>query len=143
MYTPHTYELLKIKQDKELEEFLRSEICCQNFINQDLTFLQPSVVHTPQPKENKTLPEKNITEIFPIEIPENNPPQEQDIDLQQSSAAEAIYNQNLSTYAVAPIQLVEPVVGLTPEEQWKKEEDPNLTLGLISCEGHINTPSKP
>ena len=50
---PHIYEPPKIKQDKELEEFLRGEICCQNFINQDLRFLQPSVIHTPQPKENK------------------------------------------------------------------------------------------
>ena len=45
---------------------------------------------------------------------------------------------------MAPIQPVEPVVGLTPEEQHKKEEDPNLTLiellGLTPCEGHINTP---
>ena len=36
-----------------------------------------------------------------------------------------------------------PVVGLTPEEQFRKEEDPNLTLdellGLSSCKGHIST----
>ena len=39
---------------------------------------------------------------------------------------------------------MEPVVGLTPEEQCKKEEDSDLTLiellGLTPCEGHINTP---
>ena len=39
---------------------------------------------------------------------------------------------------------MEPVVGLTPEEECKKEEDPNLTLiellGLTPCEGYINTP---
>ena len=39
---------------------------------------------------------------------------------------------------------VEPVIGLTPEEQCRKEEDPDLTLdkrvGLSSCEDHINTP---
>ena len=29
----------KVQHDKQLEEFLRGEICCQNFINQDLTFL--------------------------------------------------------------------------------------------------------
>ena len=43
-----------------------------------------------------------------------------------------------------PIQLVEPVVGLTPKEQQKKEEDPDLTLiellGLTPCKGHITTP---
>ena len=39
---------------------------------------------------------------------------------------------------------MEPVVDLTPEEQCKKEEDPDLTLiellGLTPCEGHITTP---
>ena len=44
----------------------------------------------------------------------------------------------------APIQLVEPVIGLTTEEQWQREEDPNLTLdellGLSSCEDHVSTP---
>ena len=44
----------------------------------------------------------------------------------------------------APIQPVEPVVGLTPEEQCRKEEDPHLTLdellGLSSCGNHISTP---
>ena len=43
----------------------------------------------------------------------------------------------------APIQPVEPVMGLTPEEQCGREEDPNLTLnellGLSSCEDHIST----
>ena len=124
---PHFYEPLKCKQDIKLQEFLRGEIHCQNFINQDLSFLQPSVIHAPQPKENHTLPERNITEISPIKIPENNPSQEQDIDIQQPSAVETIYNRSRSMDAVAPIQLVEPIIGLPPEEQWKKE-DPNLIL---------------
>ena len=72
----HIYEPPKIKQDKELEEFLRGEIRCQNFINQDLTFLQPSVIHTPQQKENKTVVERNTTEISSTEIPENSSVQE-------------------------------------------------------------------
>ena len=45
---------------------------------------------------------------------------------------------------MAPIQPVELVVGLTLEEQCKKEEDPDLTLiehlGLTPCEGRITTP---
>ena len=44
----------------------------------------------------------------------------------------------------APIQPVESVIGLTPEEQCRREEDLNLTLdellGLSSCEDHISTP---
>ena len=91
---PHIYKLPKCKQDKELQEFLRGEIRCQNFINQDLSFLQPSVIQAPQPKENHTLPGRKITETSPIEIPENNPSQEQDIDLQQPSAVETIYNRS-------------------------------------------------
>ena len=41
---------------------------------------------------------------------------------------------------------MEPVVGLTPEEQCRKEEDPDLTLiellGLTSYEEHITMPSQ-
>ena len=41
------------------------------------------------------------------------------------------------------IQPVEPIMGLTEEEQRQREEDPNLTineiLGLCPCEGHITT----
>ena len=43
-----------------------------------------------------------------------------------------------------PIQPVEPVIGLTEEEQRQREEDPTLTinelLGLSSCEVHVTTP---
>ena len=39
---------------------------------------------------------------------------------------------------------MKPVVGLTPQEQHRKEEDPDLTLtellGLTPCEEHITTP---
>ena len=53
-----------------------------------------------------------------------------------------LYDRSQANNAVAPIQPVEPVVGLTPEEQ-HKNEDPNLTLiellGLTPCEGHITT----
>ena len=44
----------------------------------------------------------------------------------------------------SPIQPVEPIIGLTTEEQRCREKDPNLTinelLGLSSCEGHVTTP---
>ena len=39
---------------------------------------------------------------------------------------------------------MEPVIGLTTEEQSRREEDPNLTLeellGFSSCEEHVNMP---
>ena len=59
-------------------------------------------------------------------------------------SAEALYDRNRVNNTAAAIQPVEPVVDLTPEEQCKKEEDPDLTLiellGLTPCEGHITTP---
>ena len=46
----------------------------------------------------------------------------------------------------AQIEPVEPVIGLTTEEQRQREEDPNLTLnellGHSSCKGHVNTPQQ-
>ena len=86
------YDLPKIQQDKQLEKFLRGKIHCQNFINQDLTFLQPSVIHLSQPKENNTLPERNTIAVPPIETQENNPPQKQDINFKQAFVAEALYD---------------------------------------------------
>ena len=40
------------------------------------------------------LPERNTIEVSPIEILENNPPQEQDRNLQQFLAAEALYDRS-------------------------------------------------
>ena len=141
---PCIYEPPKIQQDKQLEEFLRGEICCQNFINQDLTFLQPSVIYAPHPKENKTSSQGNTIERPSIETIENSPLHEQNKDSLVTLPAEALYDRSRSINTVALIQLIKPVIGLTPEEQRKKEEDLNLTLiellGLTPCEGHINTP---
>ena len=57
---------------------------------------------------------------------------------------EAIYDRNRGNNRTAPIQPVEPVVGLASKEQSRREEDPDLTLdellGLIPCEQHITTP---
>ena len=95
-------------------------------------------------QENKTLSKGNTIEISPIEIIENNPPHEQDRNFQQTLPAEALYDRSQSINTSAPIQPVKPVMGLTPKEQCKKAEDPNLTLiellGLTPCEGHIHTP---
>ena len=58
--------------------------------------------------------------------------------------AEVLYDRSQSSNTMVPIQPVEPIVGLTLEEQHKKEEDPDLTLiellGLTPCKGHITTP---
>ena len=91
---PHIYDPPKVQQDKQLEEFLRGEICCQNFINQDLTFLQPSVIHASQPKEDSILPERNTIAVPPIATQENNPPQEQDTNSPQVLPAEVLYDRS-------------------------------------------------
>ena len=113
---PHIHDLLKVQQDKQLEEFLRGEICCQNFINQDLTFSQPSAIHVSQPKEDSILPEKNTIAVPPITTQENNSPQEQDANSPQVLPAEVLYDRSRTNNTAAPIQPVEPVVGLTPKE---------------------------
>ena len=125
---PCICQLPKVQQDKQLEEFLRGEIHCQNFINQDLTFLQLSVIHASQSKKDSIFPEKNKIAIPPTAIQENNLSQEQDATSPQVSPGEALYDRSQANNTIGPIQPVEPVVGLTPEEQCRKEEDPDLTL---------------
>ena len=62
---------------------------------------------------------------------------------QQASALDMIYDRNHSTNPAAPIQPVDPVLGLTPKEQEKRTEDPKLTLtellGLTPCTGYVQT----
>ena len=141
---PHIYDPPKIQNDKQLEEVLRGEIHCQNFINQDLTFLQPSVIHASQLKEESISPEKNTIAVPLIVTQENNLSHEQDTNSIQVLTAEVLYDRSQANITAAPIQSVEPVVGFTPEEQCKKEEGPNMTLiellGYTPCEGHITIP---
>ena len=87
----------------------------------------------------------NNTIAVPLITPqENNSAQEQDTNSSQVLPAEVLYDRNRANNIAAPNQPVEPVVGLTPEVQHKKGEDPDLTLiellGLTPCEGHITTP---
>ena len=100
----YIYDLLKVQQDKQLEEFLRGEIHCQNFINQDLTFLQLSVIHMSHPKEDSILPERNTITVPPIATQENNSPQEQDTNSPQVSLGEVLYDRSQVNNTAAPIQ---------------------------------------
>ena len=88
--------------------------------------------------------ENNTIAIPQTAIQENNLPQEQNKNSPHVSPAEVLYDRCQTNNTTAPIQPVEPVVGLTPQEQCRKEEDRNLTLtellGLIPCEEHITTP---
>ena len=134
----------EVQQDKCFQEFLRGEIHCQNFINQDLTFLQPPVLHVTHPKEDSILPEVITTEVPSIAPQESNSHQEWNANSSPVSSIEVLYDRNRGNNRTAPIQLVEPVVVLTSVEQSRREEDPDLTLdellGLIPCEQHITTP---
>ena len=66
-----------------------------------------------------------------------------DDSVQQASAVDTIYDRTWSAKPTTAIQPIEPVIGLTPEEQHKRKEDPKLTLtellGLTLCAAHAQT----
>ena len=140
---PYIFDPPKVQWDKCFQEFLRGEIQCQNFINQDITFLQPSALYATLPEEN-SIPEAITTEVSSCTHQVSDFNQEQNSDCSPVPPVEAIYDRNRGNNKIALIQPVEPVVGLTSEEQSRREEDPDLTLdellGLIPCEQHITTP---
>ena len=125
---------------------------CHNFINQDLTFLQPSTIyHVTDANDNQYIA-SDSTDAFILTVIENDQSQEVDSTPTFTSVA-ALPEDFVSTdydhtpiqsVEPSPIQPVEPVIGLTAEEQRHREEDPNLTinelLGISSCEGHVTTP---
>ena len=86
----------------------------------------------------------NTIAIPPTATQENNSPLEQNEHSPQVLPAEVLYDRSWANNTAAPIQQVEPVVGLTPQEQCRKEEDPDMTLtellGFTPCEEHITTP---
>ena len=139
-------------QDEQFQEFLIGKECCCNFINQDLTFLQPSTVYETTELDNSISRASDSTDVSVNTIQENNQPQEEDTNSRHSSLTALSYDSTsidnspvpVQPVEPAPIQPVEPVIGLTTEEQHQREEDPNLTqdelLGLSSCEDHISTP---
>ena len=95
--TLHVSETPRLYRDKRLEEFLIGEIHCRNFINQDLTFLQPSTIYKTTTQEDSILPDPN-----PIEVPlntsqETNQPQEEDNNPSQASLVELFYNSSHTT----------------------------------------------
>ena len=123
-------------RDQQLQEFLIGEEHCCNFINQDLTFLQPSTVYETTELDGSISSASNSTEISVITVQENNEPQEEDSNSPYSSLTGLSYDSTrtdntqapVQPVGPAPIQPVEPVIGLTTEEQCQREEDPNLTL---------------
>ena len=102
--------------------------------------------------EDSISSESNSTEVSLNMVQEINQPQEEGSNSMHSSLAELFYDSTRIANRPAPIQPVEPapiqpvgpVMGLTPQEQHRREKDPNQTLdellGLSSCEDHISTP---
>ena len=142
--TLHTSEAPILYQDQQLQEFLISEECCHKFITQDLTFLQPSTVYEMTVSDDSLSTASDSTDASVITVQENNPSQEVNSNssptLSIALSDDPISMDNNST----PVQLVEPVIGLTTEEQRRNVEDHNHTLeellGLSSCEVHISMP---
>ena len=126
-----------LHRDKQLQEFLIGEEHCRNFINQDLTFLQPSTVYEATTQEGTIPLESNQTDVPLNTSQQFNQPQEEDNNPPHPSLAELFYDSTRIANRPTPIQPVEPVIGLTPEEQRRREEDPNLTLDELANKGLI------
>ena len=71
--TFHILEALIFYQDQQLQEFLDSEECCHNFINQDLIFLQPSTVYKMTVSDDSLSTASDPTHASVITVKENNP----------------------------------------------------------------------
>ena len=110
-----------------MAEFITGKDRCLKFVNQDLTFLQLSV-------------------ILPISgnpVQNNNSPAE-------TSPVTSLTAVNLHTHvtkpknSTPPTQTVEPVLGFTPVEICRAEKELKLTikqlLGLSSYKGYVQTP---
>ena len=150
--TLHIYDTLLLYRDQQLQEFLDREECCHNFINQDLTFLQPSTVYQMTHVDDNQSTASDSTDASTLTVIENNQSQEVDSTPAFTSVTTLPEDfvstdcNHIPIQSVEPslIQPVEPVIGLNAEEQRCREEDPNLTinelLGLSSCEGHVTTP---
>ena len=104
-------------QDQQLQEFLVGEECCHDFINHDLTFLQPSTVYETTVLAYSLSTALNSTDASVITVQENNPSQEVDSNSSPTSLT-ALSDDPISTdNSLTPIQPVKPVIGLTTEEQ--------------------------
>ena len=103
---PYIFDPPKVQQDKCFQEFLRGEIRCQNFINQDLTFLQPSVLYVTQPEENSILPEAITIEVSSSTHQVNDFNQEWNVNYLPVPPVEALYDRNRGNNRTARIQPV-------------------------------------
>ena len=150
--TVYAYDTPIVYRDQQLQEFLDREECYRNFINQDLSFLQPSAIyHMIATEDNQSIATDSTHESI-LTVIDNDQSQEVDSTPAFTSATALSEDLECTDYDHTPIQLVqtlpiqpvEPVIGLTEEEQRQREEDPNLTinelLGLSPCRFEQPTP---
>ena len=104
-------------QDQQLQEFITGKECCRNFINQDLTFLQPLTVYETTELDDSISTASDSTDVSVITVQENNQPQEKDNSSPPSSLTALYYDSTSTNNSPAPVQPVEPIIGLTTEEQ--------------------------
>ena len=76
--TLHILEVPILYWDQWLQEFLVGEECCRNFINQNLTFLQPLTVYEMTVSDDSLSTASDSTDASVITVQENNPFQEVD-----------------------------------------------------------------
>ena len=116
-----------------MAEFIADEDQCLKFINQDLTFIQPSVILSTS---------RNTVQN------DNFPAQTSQLDSQVTSLAAV----NLPTRVTKPknstpsTETVEPVLGFTPAEICRAEKEPKLTVKQMSLQTldgtYVNQPSQ-
>ena len=150
--TLHAYGTPIVYRDQQLQEFLEREEHCHNFINQDLSFLQPSTVYHMTDTEDNQLIASDSSDESICTVIEND--QSHEVDSTHTSTSTTGLPEDLEcidydhtpiqSVQPSPIQPIEPIISLTEEEQRQREVDPNLTinklLGLSPCGGHITTP---
>ena len=107
-----------------MQEFLDREEHCHNFINQDLTFLQPSAIyHMTDTEDNQSIA-SDSTDKSILTVIEND--QSQEVDSTPAFTSVTVLPEDfvctdydytpIQSVQPSPIQPVEPVIGLTEEE---------------------------
>ena len=95
--------------DQWLKEFLVGEEYCHNFINQDLTFLQPSMVYEMTVSDDSLSTVSDSTDGSVITVQENNPSKEVDSNSSPSPLTVLSDDPVSLDNSPTPVQPVEPV----------------------------------
>ena len=123
---------------------MQGEVCCQKFIKQDLTFLQDSQIYPNRQPTSLTATSSNPLEKTELDIEQETQQKILHKCTIQSPPLDFIYDKERSVKPKTPVLPVEPVLGLTPEQQEKRNQDPQISLnellGLSSCKEYIQMP---